>query len=56
MDPREARLAGASVAVHVVSASASIPAGGALALVHLHCTARASESRQTAALEAIHTI
>lgn len=56
VDARVARFAGAGVAVDVVGAGSSVPAGGALALVHLHCAARAREARQTAALEAVDAV
>lgn len=44
VDACEARLAGASVTVHIIGASSTVPAGGALALVDLHGTARPGEA------------
>lgn len=52
----ETWLARASVAVDVVSASASVLAGGTLALVHLDGTPRSGEARQAGAVEGVDTI
>lgn len=52
----EACFAGASVAVDIVGASASILARGALALVHLDGAPRPCESGQAGAVEGVNAV